>query len=146
MSHSDNFNPHYYILLSSPLGALLLENDPFSRWTGEQNPCVFSEKENIFLWWISTWIKTDDSHSTFKAPIYLKDSAGSLGLRLGGVGGGTGYFLREWKGLQTSCAELLRVTVVELDLAVQRPNGSLKAAALSEVAAAAERQPVGPVL
>lgn len=46
-------------------------------------------------------MKTDNFHSTFKAPTCLKDSAGSLGLRVGDVGGRQGYILREWKGLHS---------------------------------------------
>lgn len=71
--------------------ALYLGYDLNSRWTGEINPCGFREKKKIFV--INIHLGEDSSLSfPSKPPAHLKDSAASLDLRVGGVGGGVGLF------------------------------------------------------
>lgn len=123
--------------------ALYLGYDLYSRWTGEINPCGFSKKKiYIFLWLISTWMKT----AAFRSPLNLLHISKTL-QRLwtygcGAVSSGSGRVSRQT--VQSCWGSQWR----SLISSVQRPNGSLKAAALSQVAAAAaaEQQPLDPVL
>lgn len=81
------------------------------------------KKKYIYIFVINIHLGEDSSLSfPSKPPAHLKDSAASLDLRV------RGCFLREWEGLQTDGAELLRVTVAEPDLvcpeAKRLPEGS----------------------